>query len=299
MIIPLDVPHILNGNIAAKSLQTHLHSLHTWYQSTFHHPVHLGVLLVGDHPASRIYIQRKKKVAEQLGLQFTCWSFAKDTDSNEILDTLHHHLNDVHGAIVQLPIYPVQDARQYVSAIPPHKDVDGLNPKSIGQFTACTPLGCWFLLQHYGISVQGTRCVVVGRSRLVGRPLAQLLLDHDATVTIGHSYTQDLASLTQTADILFVATGVPHLITPPCVNPNSIVIDIGIHRTEHGIEGDVSPDVYPLVRSYSPVPGGIGPMTVTALMWNTLKSAFAQQGIPLNDNDCGRAWLAHHRSCAF
>lgn len=294
MSIHCDIPPILDGRVAAQSLQDHLYSLHQWYQITFGHPVQLGVLLVGNHPASRLYIQRKKRIAENLGLVFHCWSFAQETSPCDVLAAWRYHLEGVHGAIAQLPIYPPHDARQYIQAIPPTKDVDGLNPQSHGLFTACTPLGCWYLLQHYGISVRKKRCVVVGRSHLVGRPLAQLLLDHDATVSIGHSFTPDLPSLTQSADILFVATGMHHLIQPSHVHPNMIVVDIGIHRTENGVEGDVSPSVYPVVRAYSPVPGGVGPMTVISLMWNTLKSAFVQQGITLNDADCGKEWLQNH-----
>ncbi len=248
----------------------------------------MGVLSIGENPASKVYIGRKKAIATELGFDFLELRFSQDTQQETVINHLKRTLDQVHGMIVQLPIVPEPDARSYLSAIPWDKDVDGLNPMITGPMTPCTPLGCWFLLKHYGISVKGKNCVIVGRSHLVGRPLAKILLDHHATVTVAHSHTPDLPSVTRKADILFVATGARHLITQEYVQPQTIVIDIGIHRGANGIlTGDVSPDVYPIVRAYSPVPGGVGPMTVISLMWNTLKAAFLTRGIALWDDDWG------------
>jgi len=285
-------PKILSGTLAAKALQEHCLALHLDYQKKFGESVRLGVLCIGDNPASRIYIQHKKKAAQELGFDFLELFFPQDTPSDVVMVRFKQALEKVHGMIVQLPIIPASDAKMYLTSVPWDKDVDGLNPYITGPMTPCTPLGCWFLLQHYGIKVNGKICVIVGRSHLVGRPLAKILLDHHATVTVAHSHTPDLASVTRKADILFVATGAKHLITPEYVNPQTILLDIGIHRTEQGLTGDVRPDVYDCVQSYTPVPGGVGPMTVMTLMWNTLKAAFLQRGISLSDADLGDRVLA-------
>jgi methylenetetrahydrofolate dehydrogenase (NADP+)/methenyltetrahydrofolate cyclohydrolase len=280
-------PKILDGKIAAAAVQAKCLVLNQYYQKTFNQRVCLGVLCIGDNPASQVYIQRKKAMAMGLGFDFLKLAFPQDTPADRVLRALERSLGQVHGMIVQLPIIPASDATLYLSAIPWDKDVDGLNPRMTGPMTPCTPLGCWLLLQHYGITVHGKNCVIVGRSHLVGRPLAKILLDHHATVTVAHSHTPDLPAVTRKADILFVATGARHLITPDYVSPHSIVIDVGIHRTEQGLTGDVHPDVYPLVQAYSPVPGGVGPMTVISLMWNTLKAAFLQRGMALADEELG------------
>jgi methylenetetrahydrofolate dehydrogenase (NADP+)/methenyltetrahydrofolate cyclohydrolase len=282
-------PKILHGTIAAAAIRQRCLVLHQYYQKTFGDSVRLGVLSIGDNPASRVYIRHKKEMALALGFEFFQVSFPQDTPNDVVMVGLKQVLPKVHGMIVQLPIVPISDATLYLTSIPWDKDVDGLNPRITGPMAPCTPLGCWFLLQHYGIPVAGKTCVIVGRSHLVGRPLAKILLDHHATVTVAHSHTPDLACVTRKADILFVATGARHLITPEYVQPNSIVLDIGIHRTEKGLTGDVHPDVYGCVRSYSPVPGGVGPMTVVTLMWNTLKAAFLQNGITLSDEQLGRS----------
>jgi len=278
---------VLNGALAATAVHTICQQLHDAYQKQFGKPVRLGVLCIGDNPASMVYVGRKKTLATQLGFEFFELCFPQDTPSSTVMVGLKQLLPKVNGMLVQLPIIPSSDAKTYLTAIPWDKDVDGLNPYITGPMTPCTPLGCWLLLQRYGISVKGRHCVIVGRSHLVGRPLAKILLDHHATVTIGHSHTPDLASVTRQADILFVATGARHLITPEYVHSQTIVVDVGIHRTDQGLTGDVHPDVYACVQSYSPVPGGVGPMTVAALMWNTLKAAFLQHDVTLSDEDLG------------
>ncbi len=288
-----DQKKILDGTVAAAAIQKRCFLLHQHYQKKFGQSVSLGVLSIGDSAASKIYIGRKKTIAKALGFNFLEICFPQDTPRESVMVQLNRALKKVHGMIVQLPVVPESDARFYLSSIPWDKDVDGLNPMITGPMTPCTPLGCWFLLKHYGISVKGKNCVIVGRSYLVGRPLAKILLDHHATVTVTHSHTPDLPSVTNKADILFVAAGARHLITPKYVQPDTIVLDIGIHRTPNGLTGDVRPDVYPIVHTYSPVPGGVGPMTVIALMWNTLKAAFLTKGIILWDDDWGQNVLPH------
>jgi methylenetetrahydrofolate dehydrogenase (NADP+)/methenyltetrahydrofolate cyclohydrolase len=280
---------VLNGSIAATAVHNICQQLHDAYQKQFGQRVRLGVLCIGDNPASMVYVGRKKTLATQLGFEFFELCFPQDTPSDTVMVGLKQLLAKVNGMLVQLPIIPASDAKTYLTAIPWNKDVDGLNPYIKGPMTPCTPLGCWLLLRHYGINIKGCRCVIVGRSHLVGRPLAKILLDHHATVTIAHSHTSDLASVTRQADILFVATGARHLITPEYVQSHTIVVDVGIHRTNQGLTGDVHSDVYPLVQAYSPVPGGVGPMTVAALMWNTLKAAFLQQEVILSDEDLGHS----------
>ena len=279
---------LLDGSLAATAVQNICQFLHDEYQKKFGERVRLGVLCIGDNPASMVYIRRKKAVATVLGYEFFELFFPKDTPSADVMVRLKLLLPKVNAMIVQLPIVPAIDAKTYLTAIPWNKDVDGLNPHITGPMTPCTPLGCWLLLQQYGISVKGLNCVIVGRSHLVGRPLAKILLDHHATVTVAHSHTPDLASITRQADILFVATGARHLITPEYVRAETTVLDVGIHRTVEGLTGDVHPDVYKCVQAYSPVPGGIGPMTVASLMWNTLKAAFLQHDISLSDEYLGQ-----------
>lgn len=275
----------LNGAIVAKQLEIICQIEHERYKKLFGHPAHMGVISVGENEASQIYIGHKKAKAEQLGFVFQSKNFAKETSADLIIDHIKSWDKSVHGMILQLPVSEGHDSASYLKAIPPEKDIDGLNPCSTVGMIPCTPLGCLLMLKYYGISLEGSHCVVVGRSRLVGIPLANLLLNNNATVTVTHSYTKDLPSLTRQADILFVCAGKKHLITTDYVNEKTIVIDIGIHRTENGITGDVDPEVYKKVKGVSPVPGGVGPMTVMSLMWNTLRAAFLAKSISLSVDD--------------
>ena len=269
---------ILNGQKAATHLETYCTYLHQLYQKRYHRPVSLTIIRIGDDPASTVYITQKKKVAQKLGFLFQEKIFSKETPPGDIVSAIHALEKSSSGMIVQLPVPLAHSAAPYLSAIPPCKDVDGLNPMYKSRFIACTPLGCLLLLKYHDFCVQGKHSLVIGRSHLVGRPLAELLLSHDSTVSIAHSYTRDLPLLTQQADFIFVAAGVKHLITHTHVHPKNILIDVGIHKTETGLAGDVNPEVYPKVKGYSPVPGGVGPMTVRALMYNTLCAAFASEG---------------------
>jgi methylenetetrahydrofolate dehydrogenase (NADP+) / methenyltetrahydrofolate cyclohydrolase len=231
----------------------------------------LAVLRIGEDAASEVYVQHKKKMAEKCGIQFYDLHFSAKTSATEILSCLHQCNQDdrVHGIIVQLPLPSGHPVHEYLEAIFPHKDVDGLGQKS--DFLPCTPLGCVTLLKAYKINLQGLRAVVVGRSNLVGKPLALCLLRENATVTITHSHTIDLGHYTRSAELLCVGVGKPEWIRQEDVNSQAIVVDIGIHRTEQGLVGDVASGV--LCQAKTPVPGGVGPMTVSLLMWNVVQSA--------------------------
>lgn len=256
-------------------------------------PPCLAVLSVGTHAPSQIYIARKKAMAERLGMHCRILTFQKESSCKKILEAIEALNQDtqVDGLILQLPVPDSWPVDRLLEAITPEKDVDGLHPLNRGRlfssvgtegFVPCTPWGCIALLKAYDISLRGKHVVVVGRSSLVGRPLAAYALRHDATVTIAHSQTPELAAVTKTADILCVATGKRGLITPAHVAAHHIVLDVGIHRGEDNtLAGDVCCEkVLPRVCALSPVPGGIGPLTVMGLMANTLKAAARACSLP-------------------
>jgi methylenetetrahydrofolate dehydrogenase (NADP+)/methenyltetrahydrofolate cyclohydrolase len=280
----------LDGVRVANEVEKLCASVYQKYLMRHPQPIALGVLRVGENPASILYIQRKKKVAERLGFIFQERIFSEHESQEKILDSMNQWLPDLDGLIIQLPLPHGHDSASYLSAVPVGKDVDGLNP-NFRKFVACTPLGCLFLLTYYDINVHGQHCVIVGKSDLVGRPLAELLMQQQATVTVTHKYTKNLSFFTQQAEILFVCAGHKHLIQQKDVQEHAIVIDIGIHQTDDGITGDVSPDIK--VRAISPVPGGIGPLTVMGLMWNTLTAAFEKHGESLS-----LSWLLHQLELA-
>ena len=244
----------------------------------------LAVVIVGDNAASRIYVNAKKKDCEACGIN--SFEFALDADAGEaaLLDLIAE-LNtrpDVHGILVQLPLPKGYSEQAVIQAISPNKDVDAFHFENVGKITTgdfiflpCTPAGVMELLDHYNIDPAGKHCVVVGRSNIVGKPQALLLLHRHATVTICHSRTPDLAAMTRQADILVAAVGKPGLITADMVKPGAAVIDVAINRKEDGkICGDVDFDGVSKIASYiTPVPGGVGPMTRAVLLRNTLRAA--------------------------
>ena len=265
-----------------------------------HLPVvpHLVIVRVGEDPASVSYVRGKAKKAGDSGLRSTVHALSETTPQSDLL-SLVASLNsdpDVHGILVQLPLPGHIAEAAVLAAIDPDKDVDGLHPMNIGQLWSgrptlapCTPAGVMALLAHYGIPVAGRRVVIVGRSQLVGRPLAGLFLAADATVTVAHSRTRDLGTVTREADILVAAVGRAHLITPDMVRPGAVMIDVGINRVvgEDGkarLTGDVHPDVATVASALTPVPGGVGPMTVAQLLANTVQAARQQlsqtSGVP-------------------
>ena len=247
----------------------------------------LAVVLVGDFAPSKIYIDNKKKAADGVGIASRDFVYPDGLTQQE-LTTLLTSLNAdpaVHGILLQLPLPRGLDADAAIETIAPEKDVDGFHPMSLGRLLAgaptvlpCTPAGCLEILDHYGADLKGAEAVVVGRSRLVGKPLAQLLLARHATVTMCHTRTRDLAEHTRRADVLCVAAGRPQVITGDMVKPGAWVIDVGINRLATGkLVGDVDFDsVSPRVHAITPVPGGVGRMTVAMLMRNTLAAAERQ-----------------------
>lgn len=244
----------------------------------------LAVILVGDDPASRVYVGSKKKACETLGMYSEEHLLSADTTEDELL-SLIDSLNEnpkLHGILLQLPLPQGLDENKCLQRISPEKDVDGFHPMNVGKmliglpgFLPCTPAGVMDLIKETGISVSGKECVVVGRSNIVGKPQAMLLLRENGTVTVCHSRTKDLAEVCRRADILVAAVGKPKMITGEMIKPGAVVIDVGINRTADGkLVGDVDFDAAAEVADWiTPVPGGVGPMTIAKLMENTVISA--------------------------
>jgi methylenetetrahydrofolate dehydrogenase (NADP+)/methenyltetrahydrofolate cyclohydrolase len=249
--------------------------------------VGLATVLVGDDPASEVYIRLKQKAADAAGIEAIDHRLPVTTSEDELVE-LVHELNDddsIDGILVQTPLPDEIDEARVMRTIDPMKDVDGLHPFSAGQLylgrqtlVPATPLGIMHLLAEYRIPIAGTRAVVVGRSPLVGKPMALLLLQANATVTICHSRTEDLARHTLDADLLVAAVGLPEVITADMVKQGSTVVDVGITRTDAGLVGDVEPDVAEVAAYLTPVPGGVGPMTIAALLENAVRAARYRRG---------------------
>ncbi len=243
----------------------------------------LATVLVGGDPASHVYVTNKRKQTEEVGMRSINRGLAAATPETELLDLVAELNRDdtVDGILVQLPLPDQIDPDHVVAAIAPAKDVDGLSPISAGMLAQgrpglvpCTPQGVIELLAHAEVELAGAEAVVLGRSILVGKPLAALLLAANATVTMCHSRTRDLAEVCARADILIAAVGVPRLVTAEMVKPGATVIDVGTNRTEEGLVGDVDFDaVAQVAGAITPVPGGVGPMTIAMLLANTLKAA--------------------------
>jgi methylenetetrahydrofolate dehydrogenase (NADP+)/methenyltetrahydrofolate cyclohydrolase len=244
--------------------------------------VALTTILVGEDPASELYIQRKHDAAKEVGLVARDYRLAEDTSERELLDLIAELNADdaVDGILVQLPLPAQIDEQRALDAVDPAKDVDGFHPVNAGRLflgqeglVAATPTGIMTLLEDYDVPLVGARAVVVGRSIIVGKPVALLLLAQHATVTICHSRTVDLAAHTREADVLVVAVGQPGLISPDMVKEGATVIDVGMNRTPDGLRGDVDPAVAERAGLLTPVPGGVGPMTIASLLRNTVKAA--------------------------
>lgn len=244
----------------------------------------LAVVLVGDNQASKTYVANKEKACQQLGMHSVLIKLPETVSQEELLVKINelNEDNSIHGILVQLPLPKHIAEKSVIEAISPAKDVDGFHPENIGKmmtgqdtFYPCTPYGVIVMLEHIGYNPAGKHAVIVGRSNIVGKPAGQLLLNMDATVTYVHSKTVDMAKYTKQADILVVAVGKRDVITSEHVKPGAVVIDVGMNRNDEGkLCGDVAYDEVKEVASYiTPVPGGVGPMTITMLMHNTLKAA--------------------------
>ena len=247
----------------------------------------LATVLVGDDPASQIYIRRKHEAADEVGIDAIDRRLAASTPEDEVLEVVQalNEEDGVDGILVQTPLPAAVDEARVMRAIDPIKDVDGLNPFSAGQLylgrqtlVPATPLGVMQLLNEYRVPIAGARAVVVGRSPLVGKPMAMLLLQANATVTVCHSRTDDLARHTLDADILVAAAGQPGVITADMVKQGATVIDVGITRTPQGLLGDVERDVAEVAAFLTPVPGGVGPMTIAALLGNAVRASRYRSG---------------------
>lgn len=244
----------------------------------------LAVVIVGNDPASKVYVGRKEAMCAELGMYSEKYALPEDTAQSELLALIEKLNSDpnIHGILVQLPLPKPLDEKAVIAAIAPQKDVDAFHPVNVGKimigdydFVPCTPAGIMELIAESGVEVEGKNCVVIGRSNIVGKPMSMLLLHKNGTVTICHSRTKNLAEITRNADILVAAVGRAHFVTADMVKPGAVVIDVGMNRLEDGkLAGDVDFDaVEPIAAAITPVPGGVGPMTISMLMRNTLTAA--------------------------
>lgn len=246
--------------------------------------VTLAVIQVGDDPASSVYVRNKKRGCEYIGIGSVSYELPGETTQEELLDLIGelNRKKEINGILVQLPLPAHIDEDTVIKAIDPKKDVDGFHPQSVGAlcigqpgFVSCTPAGVIQLLKRSGIEIAGKECVVLGRSNIVGKPMALLLLRENATVTVAHSKTKNLKEVTKRADILIAAVGKTKMITADYIKEGAVVIDVGINRDENGkLCGDVDfESVEPVCSAITPVPGGVGPMTIAMLLNNCMQSA--------------------------
>ncbi|MDX2054139.1 MAG: bifunctional methylenetetrahydrofolate dehydrogenase/methenyltetrahydrofolate cyclohydrolase FolD [Polyangiaceae bacterium] len=280
---------LMDGKAVAQKVRTEVSREVARFRDRFGRAPGLDVVLAGEDPASAVYVRNKEKAAEEVGMRGRVHRLPKTVTEREILDLVAQLNRDleVDGILVQLPLPEGVPAAQILHAIDPCKDVDGFHAANVhalwtGQpgLVPCTPRGCIRLLKEANVSLAGARAVVVGRSNIVGKPMAALLLQENATVTIAHSKTAELAARCREADILVAAIGRAKFITAEFVKPGAVVLDVGMNRDENGkLCGDVDfAQVEPLARAITPVPGGVGPMTIAMLLENTVQAAFRRAG---------------------
>lgn len=274
---------IIDGKAISAEIKQELKQRVIAFEELFGFKPGLAVIIVGTDPASRVYVNNKRKACEEIGYNSFVYELPENTSEAELLDLIHQ-LNvrdDVHGILAQLPLPKHIDEDKVINAISPEKDVDAFHPQNVGKimlgapvFLPCTPAGVMELLKRSDIEVAGKECVIVGRSNIVGKPMAMLLLQANGTVTVCHSKTKDLKEVCKRADILVVAIGKPKFITADMVKEGAVVIDVGINRVAGKLCGDVDFDnVKELASAITPVPGGCGPMTIAMLMKNTYEAA--------------------------
>ena len=250
----------------------------------------LAVIIVGEDPASKVYVANKEKACEQLGMASFKYALPENTTENELLQLINKLNNDssVNGILCQLPLPRHLNEELIINSIIPEKDVDAFHPQNVGKimignydFLPCTPAGIMEMLKYENIEIEGKECVVIGRSNIVGKPMSMLLLHKNGTVTVCHSRTKNLKEVCRRADILVAAVGRANFVTADMVKPGAVVIDVGINRLENGkLCGDVNfAEVEPVASYITPVPGGVGPMTIATLMKNTLTAAKKQNNI--------------------
>ena len=277
------MPVRMNGHEVAKALYAELRETLKELPYT---PA-LRVVRLGDDPASVAYTRLKDKRARELGLDSRLLALPSETSQEELLALIGEINADdaVDGILVQLPLPGHVDAQAVIEAIAPAKDVDGFHPFSVGRLWTdgrallpCTPAGILRMLDHYGVELAGREAVIVGRSNIVGKPLAALLLARHATVTVAHSRTRDLPTVTRRAEVLVAAVGRPGFVTPEMVRPGAVLVDVGISRVGGKLVGDIDPRAHELSSAFTPVPGGVGPMTVAMLLANTVQAARWRRG---------------------
>ena len=272
---------IIDGKKTAEKLREDLKKKIIDLKSTFNSVPGLTVILVGDDPASKIYVKNKEKFSKEVGMNSEVIRYPKNVEESVILDKIMELNKDkkISGILVQLPLPKHISKKKVIETILPTKDVDGFHPVNVGNLSSgydssipCTPLGCFLLLKKVEKNLSGKHAVIIGRSNLNGKPMAQLLLKENCTVTITHSKTKDLKEECLKADIIVAAAGKPKLVKGDWIKKNAIVIDVGINKTESGIVGDVDFDeVSKVARAITPVPGGVGPMTIACLLNNTFE----------------------------
>ncbi len=282
---------IISGKVVSSQVKEALKlKVQEFYQKTGHQ-ITLAVILVGENPASQVYVKNKIIATEYVGMKSLSFHLPENSTFEEVSETVKGLAEDngVDGILVQLPLPKHLDENKILSLIPAEKDVDGFLAENVGRLVlglpttvACTPFGVLKMLQSENIELSGKNAVVLGRSNIVGKPMAMLLLKENCTVTICHSKTQNLKDICKNADILVAAIGKPQFVTADMVKDGAVVIDVGINRTENGLVGDVDFDAVEKVASYiTPVPGGVGPMTIAMLLENTYLCASRRLGVEL------------------
>ncbi|MBT8763508.1 bifunctional methylenetetrahydrofolate dehydrogenase/methenyltetrahydrofolate cyclohydrolase FolD [Desulfohalobiaceae bacterium Ax17] len=276
------VMKILNGKETAAQIRQELKEEIAQLKSQAGRAPGLAVILVGEDPASQVYVRNKEKACAEVGIISKGFHLPAEITQAELEDKICALNEDpeVDGILLQLPLPKGLDSQRCLDLILPEKDVDGFHPVNVGKLTlgldglrSCTPAGIMTLLKRYDLSVQGKKAVVIGRSNIVGKPLALMLLQENATVTICHSRTQDIASEVSQADFVFAAVGRAKFVTREMVKPGAVVVDVGINRTEEGLVGDCDfENLKDIVSAITPVPGGVGPMTIAQLLLNTVQS---------------------------
>ena len=277
---------ILDGKLVSQSVKDRIRDESALLR-TQGKEVTLAVIIVGDDPASRVYVNNKKKACEYVGFNSLEFALPAETTQDELIGLIHelNERDDVNGILCQLPVPKHIDDKAVIAAIDVRKDVDAFSAYNVGKiligdydFLPCTPAGVMEILRYYDIDPEGRSCVVIGRSNIVGKPMAALLMHANGTVTVTHSRTKDLAAVTRGADILVAAIGKPEFVTADMVGEGAVVIDVGMDRDENGkLCGDVNFDSVKEKCSYiTPVPGGVGPMTIAMLMQNTLRAYHLQ-----------------------
>lgn len=273
---------ILDGKKTSRELKEEVKAMLDKAYETTDKRCSLAIVMVGNNPASEVYVGNKSKSANECGIKAETCRLPENTTEEELISLMNRLASDesVHGIIVQLPLPKHLDGDKMTEMVPPEKDVDGFTTVSLGKlalgkdgFISCTPNGVVYMLKRYGIPLKGKHAVILGRSKIVGKPLALALLEEDCTVTVCHSKTENLKDIVKTADIVVAAIGRPRFVTEDMIKDGAVVVDVGINRTESGLCGDVDFDkVAPHCSYITPVPGGVGPMTVAMLMANTAKA---------------------------